>query len=322
VDLLAGVGKGGGPGPAAETIRIEAAGDNALTVFRDDAEIQIGVANLDTGPSFAIGKDYYIYLNEDAVVISLNGTLPSRKIGGFHYGVNRRTTSARQPINPSGEVKGAGWEANIYNGIVPRSVWTDSHRPRCSPEGMVYLSSGVWADIYLSSDNGAGGLQSKHNILPVTGTEGLSWYGFTESLALTGKRLLSYNEWIQAAMGSPPGVAGNLNAWTHSSARQLTGFVERAVSSVGCRDCVGNVWEWLADLVASGSGGDIWQDPMPEQGFGHFWLTKADDIGALIAGGSYFNVTLAGSRTVGTMYAPWEAHHSFGARGACNSINN
>ena len=31
---------------------------------------------------------------------------------------------------------------------VPRSVWTLGHRPKCSPEGMVYLGGGTWVDIY------------------------------------------------------------------------------------------------------------------------------------------------------------------------------
>ena len=145
VDLLAGFG-GSQPQPptvpATENIRIEATGDNALTVYRNDAPTGIGAANLDTG-SFAIGKNYCIYLNNETVIISLNAALSHRKIGGFHYGVNRRTNSVRQPINAAGETKGTGWEANIYNGIVPRSIWTDSHRPRCSPEGMVLAKGGL-----------------------------------------------------------------------------------------------------------------------------------------------------------------------------------
>jgi len=324
VDLLAGIGNGGGPAPALpERIRIEATGENTLTVYRDDVSTAIGAANLDTG-SFTVGADYAICLDDlGDVTISLNNALPHRKIGGFHYGANRRTDAALQPIDTLGAVRGTGWEANVYNGILPRSVWTNSHRPKCDPAGMVYLSEGVWVDIYLASVTGAGGLTSKHNATPATGTEGLNWYGFTEKLMLSGKRLLIYNEWIRAAMGSPQGLGGaNTNAWSASSTRQLTGYVEWAVSSIGCRDCVGNVWEWLSDLIASGGGTDGWCDAMPGQGFGQLWLFGQENFRALIAGGSYFNAALCGSRTVSTIYPPWDAHPSFGARGACGSIDN
>ncbi len=102
---------------------------------------------------------------------------------------------------------------------------------------------------------------------------------------LSGKRLLTYNEWIQAALGSPQGLAGN-------------------------------VWEWLADVIATGSGTDGWQNVVP--GYGQLWTFG--DFRALIAGGSYFNGSWCGSRTVSTLYPPWDGHASFGARGACSSL--
>ncbi len=248
VDLL-GFG-GGTPGRViVESLRMEATGDDIITIFKGstlvkenggvlvfDSDRQIGAGNLDNG-SFIVGQDYGVFItnNGDIVISALETVTDSRKIGGFHYGINRRSNAALQPINAAGAVKGEGWESNIYNGIVSHSVWTFLHRPKCSPNGMVYLSNGVWADIYEASDDGAGGLASMHNTLPLTG---LSWYGFTERMLISGKRLLTYQEFIQAAMGSPPGTSGdNQNAWTSSTEAQYTGFVERAVSSVGCRDC-------------------------------------------------------------------------------------
>jgi len=178
----------------------------------------------------------------------------------------------------------------------------------------VLTSHNVWVDIYQSSDAGsgctAGGLISKHNTIPVTGDGGLNWYNAAERLQLSGKRLLSYQEWIQAAKGSPQGTSsGNLNAWTQGSEKAVTGFVERAVSSIGCRDCVGNVWEWLSDLIASGTGTTpAWQDPMTGQGFGQMWINTANDFRALLAGGSYFNGSLVGARSVCNLYSPWDDH--------------
>ena len=71
--------------------------------------------------------------------------------------------------------------------IVPRSVWTLGHRPKCSPEGMVYLGGGTWVDIYLNSDDGAKGLKSEYGCAPMTGTESMNWYNFVERLAKSGK---------------------------------------------------------------------------------------------------------------------------------------
>jgi len=136
----------------------------------------LSAANLDLG-SFVIGNDYYIYLCDpgslqDGVIrISLNSTFPngftasnSRKIGGFHFGMCRRVNpQSLVPINAGGVDRGAGWEGNVYLGIIPRSVWTLKHRPNCNPEGMVHLKGTTWVDIYLSSDNGAGGLRSRYN---------------------------------------------------------------------------------------------------------------------------------------------------------------
>ena len=233
-------------------------------VFKTD-ETSLSASDLDTGTAFQVGKDYYIYLcdagegNDEVYKISLNSTYPvgygaanSRKIGGFHYGKCRKVNSALAPVNASGEVRGTSWESSVFDGIVPRSVWTLAHRPKCSPEGMVYLSNGTWVDIYLSSDDGAGGLQSAYNATPLTGSEGLTWYGFVDRAIVVGTRLLTYEEFCMMAYGSPQGLAeNNNNAWTASAnkGRQKTGFVANAVSSVGCRDAVGNVWEWLNELI-------------------------------------------------------------------------
>jgi hypothetical protein len=241
------------------------------SVYRT-AGAQLDASHLDAGVGFSAGRDYYVYIcNNDTDVetykISLNTTFPSsfnennsRKIGGFHFGQCRRVNSNLDPINSAGIVYGAGWEANVYLGIVPRSVWTLTHRPKCSPEGMVYFGSGKWVDIYISSSDGAGGLKSAFGELPLTGTEGHNWYSFLGRMRRSGKRMLTYAEWIQMAEGSPQGLAeNNDNAWSKSTspannARNICGGVARAVSAIGVRDAVGNVWEWLDELITNASG--------------------------------------------------------------------
>ncbi len=331
----------------------------------------ISAADLDIGSAFTVGKDYYIFLcdagegNDEVYKVSLNSTYPagygaanSRKIGGFHYGKCRKVNAALAPVNASGVVRGTSWESSVFDGIVPRSVWTLAHRPKCSPEGMVYMSNGTWVDIYLSSDDGAGGLASAYNATPLTGTEGLNWYDFVERALVVGKRLLSYEEFCMMAYGSPGGLDNsNDNAWTATTntGRQKTGYVANAVSSIGCRDAVGNVWEWLNELVTrsshdkiNGSGtfsssdgaragktytngnghyhatnDGVWAwdtfSPFPD-GYGNIYEYNDYSLSALRGGGGWGNGARCGPRAVTLYTCPWYVIGDHGARCACDSL--
>lgn len=309
-------------------------------VFKTDATV-LSTGNLDAGSTFTVGKDYYVYIcdpgSEDldeVYKISLNSTYPdgydaetSRKIGGFHYGRVRQVSSKLIPINAAGAEKGSGWESNVASGIVPRSVWTLKHRPKCSPEGMVYAGGGLWVDIYLASSNGIGGVKSAYNATPLTGTEGHNSYDFIDLGLKSGKRLLSYSEWQQAAYGSPQGEDGNnTNAWaaTTNTARTTTGKVVNAVSAIGCVDCVGNVWECLDELsyrydATSGSVAWSWKDVLGE-GNGQAYTQGTYGLVRLVAGGSWPDGVLAGCRAVICHNYPWNVNTYIGARFGCDSL--
>ena len=322
---------------------IYASGANELTVV-EGCVIAVGgagifktantiltAANLDAGSAFAVGKDYYVYICDSRIdsadekyVISLNSTYPtgwnatnSRKIGGFHYGRCRKVDSNLQPLNGSSVIFGTGWESAVSNGIVPRSVWTLGHRPKCSPEGMVYLGGGTWVDIYLNSDDGAKGLKSEYGCAPMTGTESMNWYNFVERLAKSGKRLPNYAEFCAYAFGSPAGLDNaNTNAWsaTSNTGRGVTGSVVNAVSSVGVVDAVGRVWEWLDELItraehatnadyhASVAWG--WDKKSPlntgEKSYdvGNIYQYYAYSLAALVAGGNWHAGANCGARAV------------------------
>lgn len=299
-------------------------------------------ANLDTGSGFTAGKDYYVYAcdptsgddtvdTDEVYKISLNATYPSgytadnsRKIGGFHYGIVRKTDSVGTPIGTDSASFGTGWISNIYTGIVPASVWTVGHRPKCDdPSGMVYMGGGKWVDIYLCSDNGNSGVQSKSGATPITGTEGLNWYIANERLKAVGKRLPSYADFCQYAYGSPEGLdSGNTQAWsaTGNTGRQVTGYVDNAVSAIGCRDAVGNVWEWLDELcldpTASAWG---WQDVLGS-GYGDAYIPSSTALRALVAGGSWGGGVHDGSRAVYAGSCPWYVAPDIGCRGVSDSL--
>lgn len=273
--------------------------------------------------SFTFGRDYYIYAVEPAgaaiapqLLVSQNSTVPngytannSRKIGGFHYGKVRTGTSP----------------GDVTDGIVPNSVWDLRHRPTCSPEGMVEVGN-IWVDIYLSSDDGQGGLKSAYNATPLTGTEGLDWYAFVERAAKVGKRLLTYAEWIAAAQGSPQGLGdSNTNAWTATTNkdRNPAGLIANATSIYNVRDCVGNVYEWLDEMIVRWDGTTNkweWHDVMPDQGYGQLYMYTPHALVAMRTGAGWNNGVLAGARAANLNGYPWRVSSYDGCRAACDPL--
>lgn len=321
---------------------------------------------LDTGGQFNVGWDYYIYLcltenGNPEIVVSANATFPygftannSRKIGGFHYGHIRHVSGDGKwvPIDSAGNKRGSTgtiWQRNVSVGIIPNSVWDLWNRPACAPEGMVKVGN-KWVDIYLSSaaeniileDSGlsvvSGKLQSKYGQLPVTGTEGLNWYGFSEFASLAGKWMMTYSEWIAAARDNPQGEDGADNyGWTKTTntARQRTGcnvdangnYVEGggvkpfAVSALNIVDAVGNVYEWLDEQTYredGGAAGWAWRDVLGT-GKGQAYLYKDNALVSLIAGGSWDNGVRAGTRSVHANNYPWYVGTGAGVRLACDA---
>ena len=229
----------------------------AELLFRDGPETD--PLSLITAARIAACADVSAPLNE-----YLRATLSSGRC--------RRVNNSLDPINTAGVVYGTGWETNTYNGIVPRSVWTIKHRPKHpgTPEGMVYAGGGDWVDIYLV---GPGGV-SAHGVMPLSGTEGHNYLSFSDLALKVGKKMMSYNLWLRAAYGSPQGNdADNLHAWTRTTnaGRALTGATNaagnatgteaklHAVSSIGCVDCVGNLWEWLDEVMNNADGGRVFR---------------------------------------------------------------
>ena len=313
-----------------------AVGENA--VFKT-AETELTKANLDQGADFAHGSDYYIYIcdpgtdaQDEIYLISLNSTFPdgeewddtnTRKIGGFHYGRVRNTDDFGRPVNASGSVRGSGWESNTRVDILPNSVWTTKHRPKCDPSGMVYLGNALWGDIYLSSNDGANGLQSVYNATPITGTEGLNWYIAGERARRVGKRLPNYMEFTVAADGSPQGLDNsNTNGWTAktNTARTAVGKIANAVSSFNICDLVGNVWKWLNELIhdPTASSG-AWYDVFGG-GYGQAWMYSSTGLHALIGGGYWYGGVCCGSRAVYCSSCPWIVDTNIGVWCVCDSL--
>jgi sulfatase-modifying factor enzyme 1 len=79
-----------------------------------------------------------------------------------------------------------------------------------------------------------------------------NWYRAEQACALSGKRLLTSEEWQRAAAGTPePGMADDhaTSCATMSPGPVKTGSRSNCVSSWGALDMVGNAPEWVADRV-------------------------------------------------------------------------
>ena len=309
-----------------QNLKIESA--SALTASDNDGSFS----------SFAMGTDYYIYACQPAdgiepdFVLSANSTYPdtipsgvtpsadnTRKIGGFHYGRVRNSSTA----------------SDVSESIVPNSVWDLVNRPKCSPEGMAKVGN-LWVDIYLASDDGNGGVESKYNATPITGTEGLSWYSFAERFAKVDKRMASMSEWTALAQGSPQGNDGdNVNAWsaTSNSSRTATGTVTNAISNYNIVDCAGNVYEWLDELSirqdSSVTTDWRWYDPDTDfdesiesnwNELGDLYLPNDNGLTAFRAGGSWGDGVHCGARSVGVSGRPWGVNSGTGSRGVCDPL--
>ena len=326
------------------------------------------VSLLDTGGQFNVGWDYYVYLclgenNTPLLVVSANATFPlgytaqnSRKIGGFHFGHIRRvsTDGLWVPVDSAGTKRGStgtAWQRNVAIGIIPNSVWDLVNRPSCSPEGMVKIGK-HWVDIYISSaaepiimeGSGlsieSGRLQSRYGQIPVTGTEGLNWFGFAELASIAGKRMLTYSEWIAAARDNPQGEdAADNFGWTKTTntERFRTGcnvdangaFLDGggvkgfAVSALNIVDAVGNVIEWIDELSYRQPDGGAapvfaWHDVLGT-GKGQAHLDSNRGLTALGVGGYWPSGVFAGSRCVLAHVNPWGVLASRGVRLACDA---
>lgn len=352
VSLMGEIEKGTGDTLNLPAGQINIGGNNEGYLLNAQTDFDpVLAANRDTSfTALALGDDIYLYAVQDAsgvakIVASKNSTVPtgytasnSRKLGGFHFGRVRVVDANGTPIDGASAVYGADvttpWEANVTNGaIVPNSCWDLANRPTCDPTGMAKVGK-IWVDIYLASSNvapvvtsgklSAGSSQSAYSATPLTGTESLNQYHFNELAQRTGKRLLSLNEWNQCSEGSPQGNNGdNVNAWsaTTNTGRTTTGTVTNAISASNIVDCVGNVWEWLDELMNKPTGASpAYYDAMPGQGVGQLYMYGATDLVAVIAGGRWSNGVIAGSRAVDLSVYPWLVFASTSSRFACDAL--
>ncbi len=265
------------------------------------------------------GKDFYIYACKPSsgyvpiLILSANSTYPagytantSRKIGGFHCLCADVGTITGHPL--SGFVAGD---------ILPLSVWDLKHRPKsASPEGMVWCpSANIWVDIYLQSGTGS----TTASAYGATITDTRTWMDHVDDLGAVGKRLLDDAEFqlIAAGGNEKTNIQGSADPGTTGGHVDTAG--RRMISSIGCEDCTGVMWQWLSDQSYRSDGLEWgWKD-LPG-GKGNIYTQGTYGDIKLRAGGDAATGADCGSRCRMAINFRWRTNVQNGARGAAEPM--
>lgn len=206
----------------------------------------VGLSDLDSGTT-SEGTDYYVYAVSGTTnsyqlgfVVSANSTWPttyasdtSTNIGGFHLLCASVGTIADHTLS-----------GYMIGDILPASVWDLKHRPKSSPEGMVWSErAGSWVDIYLASGTGS----STASAYGGTISDNRSWLDFVDDFAAVNKQLLNDAEFQIIAAGSneETNIAGSADPVTTGGHSDTAG--RRMISDIGVEDACGAMWQWLSD---------------------------------------------------------------------------
>ena len=127
----------------------------------------------------------------------------------------------------------------------------------------------------------------------------VTWFQAQEACANAGKRLPSNAEWQAAVAGTPdPGPDDGMTACNTIATMSATptGSRSKCVSSVGAFDMVGNMFEWVADMVPRSTGLGTWNAEVSPTGDLQF-LAGASTVGEpgpLVRGGLFVSGMNAG----------------------------
>lgn len=212
-------------------------------------------------------------------------------IGGFHYSLIPRDFAARNNIDEA--------HAKAIAGINAFSIWTQEHRPTCSPEGMAYDPlADAWIDIYmLGSKHDIYGTSAPHQIflaggnrcgrINPNGIRDFLYKDFENVAQKHGKRFITFDEFISATKG----VKEYASAGDEDNG--ITTHNPDFVSRYGIEQATGHNW---------------------------IWSEKIDAEKAVLLGGRRDDGVHAGSRASNWHYTLSFSVWGIGCRFACDSL--
>lgn len=302
-------------------------GGRAITIPQVSLDLDT-VANWDsayTGYATAAtrsGKDINLYATADALILSPNATVPT----GYTVDNSRKILGVHILCVDVGAITGHPLTGFLAGDILPASIWDLLHRPTCKAAGMVYSAQAdLWVDIYLQSGTG----ETTASTYGATITDTRTWMDYVDALAAVGKRLLWDGEFQIIAEGS------NQRTNIYGSADPVTtgGHVDtanrRMLSTIGCEDCCGAMYQWLQDqqyLIASmpdtGDPAMVWYT-MPGSKGSTYKQGSSGDV-KLLAGGPWYAGTgsYCGSRCRLASTVRWLTTSDVAARGCARSLGS
>ncbi|QEE11943.1 hypothetical protein D1092_02735 [Bartonella krasnovii] len=256
------------------------------------------------------GKDYYVYLilkdgdSNLSFEFSTNPTAPegytehnSEKIGGFH------TLCA--DVGTIEDHLLSGYQAGD---ILPYSVWSLNHRPRCSPEGMVYDPwRGIWVDIYLQSGTG----ENTKSVYGVPITTNRAHYEHQWDLVSVKKRLLTSDEFASCMYGSneETSITGIESLSPKTSGGHVDTGNRRMISDIGCEDGCGYLWQHLSGCY-----------PVTKWHTGEERSSLRVDVNIMLGGGDWSGGSNNGCLVRNFAYSRYDTNEKIGARGCSEPL--
>ena len=236
-------------------------------------------------------KDNKYYLEDSNYDVTK--TIKDEIIGGFHYSLVPKDFIGRNNISDK--------RAKKLRGINEFSIWTQEHRPTCSPKGMSYIKKyDMWVDIYMCNNEhekygtSAAGLHflaggNSYGRINPNGNEDFLYKDFEAIAKQHGKRFITWDEFITAARGVKE----------FASARDTDDGITKHhpdfISKYGIEQATGHNW---------------------------IWSEKIDNERAVILGGGRDNGVHAGSRASFWHNYVWYSNWFIGCRFACDSLNH
>lgn len=275
-------------------------------------------------PTLVPGTDYAKYICSDGTIrADANFSYPtgyspftSRMIGGFHYA-------------PGGNAVGqSGGDSTPQ--INENSIWDIKFRPAApDPRGMTLVNDAFWGDIYFCNTNPEANGTSRYNFKIADGSSppkiptafggngstdygAFKWWHAVEVGNVSGKQLLSYDEFCAIAYGTTEGVSTG-------SDPDYTILRPAYTSRCGAQLVSGNIWQWGRNLsFFPGANGEGWKDIAEQRG----QMYLANDRGSVAAvfGGSCDNGASAGSRASHWAISPSVSIWYIGARFRCDHL--